>query len=80
MSSPGATGAWRRFLVALGRGLYITWPVLSGILVIEVVLGLLIGVIEGWPVGDAVYFSFVTGLTIGYGDIVPRQTRAHSRS
>jgi voltage-gated potassium channel len=74
MSSPGATGVWRRFLVALGRGLYITWPVLSGILVIEVVLGLLIGAIEGWPVGDAVYFSFVTGLTIGYGDIVPRQT------
>jgi hypothetical protein len=25
-------------------------------------------------VGEAVYFSFVTGLTIGYGDIVPRQT------
>ena len=74
MSSPRPTGVWRRFLVALGRGLYVTWPVLSGILVIEVVLGLLIGVIEGWSVGDAVYFSFVTGLTIGYGDIVPRQT------
>jgi voltage-gated potassium channel len=74
MSSPGSTGVWRRFLVALGRGLYVTWPVLSGILVIEVVLGLLIGVVEGWSVGDAVYFSFVTGLTIGYGDIVPRQT------
>jgi voltage-gated potassium channel len=28
--------------------------------------------------GGAVYFAFVTGLTIGYGDIVPRQalTRA----
>src|SRR5215471_4993905 len=78
MSSPGPTSVWRRFLVALGRGLYVTWPVLSGILVIEVVLGLLIGVIEGWSVGDAVYFSFVTGLTIGYGDIVPRHalTRA----
>jgi voltage-gated potassium channel len=74
MSSPGVTGVWRRFLVALGRGLYVTWPVLLGILVIELVLGLLIGVIEGWSVGDAVYFSFVTGLTIGYGDIVPRQT------
>jgi hypothetical protein len=69
---------WRRFLVALGRGLYVTWPVLSAILVIEVALGLLIGIVEGWSVGEAVYFSFVTGLTIGYGDIVPRQalTRA----
>ena len=27
-------------------------------------------------VGDAVYFTFVTGLTIGYGDIVPRQALA----
>ena len=34
---------------------------------------LLTGFIEGWSVGDAVYFTFVTGLTIGYGDIVPRQ-------
>jgi voltage-gated potassium channel len=68
----------RRFLAAVGHGLYVTWPVLSGILVIEVALGLLIGFVEGWSVGEAVYFSFITGLTIGYGDIVPRQalTRA----
>ena len=68
----------RRFLAALARGLYVTWPVLSVILVVELVLGLLIGFIEGWSVGDAVYFAFVTGLTIGYGDLVPRQalTRA----
>lgn len=67
MSPPAPKGVRRRFLAALGRGLYVTWPVLSGILVIEVALGLLIGF-------EAVYFSFVTGLTIGYGDIVPRQT------
>src|SRR5262249_13846315 len=44
----------------------------------EVALGLLIGFVEGWSLGEAVYFSFITGLTIGYGDIVPRQalTRA----
>ena len=24
--------------------------------------------------GEAVHFSFITGLTIGYGDNVPRQT------
>jgi hypothetical protein len=42
----------------------------------EVALGLLIGFVEGWS-GEAVYFSFVTGLTIGYGDIVPRQTPTH---
>src|ERR1700745_1965292 len=59
MSPPAPKGVRRRFLAALGRGLYVTWPVLSGILVIEVALGLLIGF-------EAVYFSFVTGLTIGY--------------
>jgi len=33
--------------------------------------GLLIGYIENWRVGDALYFTFVTGLTIGYGDFTP---------
>jgi len=41
-------------------------------------MGLLVGIVEGWSVGDAVYFSFVTGLTIGYGDIVPRQALARA--
>ena len=34
--------------------------------------GLLIGFIERWRVEDALYFTFVTGLTIGYGDLTPR--------
>ena len=34
--------------------------------------GLLIGHIEGWCIVDALYFTFVTGLTIGYGDLTPR--------
>jgi hypothetical protein len=64
--------------VALGHAVHLTWPVLSTILAIQVALGLLVGFMEDWSVGDAVYFTFVTGLTIGYGDIVPRQalTRA----
>jgi hypothetical protein len=27
--------------------------------------------LERWSIGDAAYFTFVTGLTIGYGDLVP---------
>ena len=35
-------------------------------------------VLEGWSFGDAVYFTFVTGLTIAYGDLVPRQAFARA--
>ena len=68
----------RRFYVALGRALHLTWPVLSTILGVQVALGLLIGLVEGWSIGEAMYFTFVTGLTIGYGDIVPRQALARA--
>ena len=30
--------------------------------------------IDKMPFGEALYFSFITGLTIGYGDIVLPQT------
>jgi hypothetical protein len=66
----------RRFFMALGRAIHLTWPVLSTILVVQVALGLLIGFIEGWSIVDAMYFTFITGLTIGYGDVVPRQVLA----
>jgi len=64
----------RRFFVALGHAIHVTWPVLSAILAIQLALGLLTGFVEGWSLGDAIYFTFITGLSIGYGDFVPRQT------
>jgi len=73
MNRPAPKTVRRRFFVALGHAIHVTWPVLSAILAMQVALGLLIGFVEGWSVGDAVYFTFVTGLTIGYGDVVPRQ-------
>ncbi len=74
MNRPASKTSRRRFLVALGHAIHLTWPVLSAILAIQLALGLLIGFVEGWSLGDAVYFTFITGLTIGYGDLVPRQT------
>jgi len=78
MNGPAPRTMRWRFFGALGHAIHLTWPVLSAILAIQVVLGLLIGFVEGWSIGDAVYFTFVTGLTIGYGDIVPRQALARA--
>ena len=74
MTGPTPKSLRRRFLVALGHAIHVTWPVLSAIIAFQLALGLLTGFVEGWSVGDAVYFTFITGLTIGYGDFVPRQT------
>ena len=73
MTRPSSNTVRRRFFVALGHAIRLAWPVLSIIFAIQVALGLLIGFLEGWSVGDAIYFTFVTSLTIGYGDIVPRR-------
>src|SRR5262245_42989700 len=59
MNRPAPKTVRRRFFVALGHAIHVTWPVLSAILAIQVALGLLIGFVEGWSVGDAVYFTFV---------------------
>jgi hypothetical protein len=63
----------RIFFVELSRLLRVVWPILTGILFAMVGPGLLIGYIEKWRLDDALYFTtFVTGLTIGYGDLAPR--------
>jgi hypothetical protein len=63
----------RQFLIELWNGLKIVWPILSGLLGLMVLLGALIGWREGWPLTEAIYFAFVSGLTIGYGDLVPAE-------
>jgi len=78
MNRPVPKTVRRRFFLALCRAVHLTWPVLSTILMVQVALGLMIGFIEGWSVGDSMYFTFITGLTIGYGDLVPRQALARA--
>ncbi|MEJ0015456.1 MAG: potassium channel family protein [Acetobacteraceae bacterium] len=67
----------RRFVAALWRYLHIVWPILSSLIAVQLLLGVIIGYVERWPFGASVYFTFITGLTIGYGDLVP--THAVSR-
>jgi hypothetical protein len=62
----------RTFLTHLRSGLRVVWPILSALLIVMVALGVVVGRIEDWPLRDSIYFTFVSGLTIGYGDLVPK--------
>lgn len=62
----------RRFRIELLAGLKVVWPVVSFLLALMAGLGMLVAVVEGWSLGDGLYFAFVSGLTIGYGDLVPK--------
>ena len=63
----------RKFLIELWGGLTVVWPILSGLLLLMALAGVAIGWVEGWPLAESIYFAFVSGLTIGYGDLVPTQ-------
>lgn len=60
------------FFTGLFAGLRVVWPIVSGLLGLMIGLGVLVGLAEGWSLGDSIYFTFVSGLTIGYGDLAPR--------
>jgi hypothetical protein len=62
----------RNFVAGLFAGVRIVWPILSGLLGMIVVLGVVIGWLEGWSIHESIYFAFVSGLTIGYGDLAPK--------
>jgi hypothetical protein len=66
----------RLFFIALVHQLRVVWPILSGILLVMVGSGLAIWRIENWRIDEALYFTFVTGLTIGYGDFTPKHDSA----
>ena len=59
------------FYAELFSGLKVVWPIVSGLLAIMTALGIAVGLLEDWHLLDGIYFAFVSGLTIGYGDLVP---------
>ena len=62
----------RNFVAGLLTGLRVVWPILSLLLGLIVALGLVVGLLEGWSIHESIYFAFVSGLTIGYGDLAPK--------
>ena len=66
----------KHFVAGLFTGLRVVWPILSVLVGLIIALGLAAGLIEGWPVHESIYFAFVSGLTIGYGDLAPKSLLA----
>ena len=49
-------------------------PIWGGLTIFIGIIGMYIGIQEGIGWWDGVYFGFVTGTTIGYGDIYPTKS------
>ena len=60
-----------RFIYHFFNALWKIQGIIYGLIVWLVVNAAAIAYFEKMYFADALYFSFVTGLTIGYGDIVP---------
>jgi voltage-gated potassium channel len=62
------------FVRIFSVGLFYSGPLLLALVLIIMILGHFIGKIEGWSELDALYHSFITATTVGYGDFHPRKT------
>ena len=47
------------------------WPIFSSLLILIMLLGIIIGIREGWTIGNLCILLLSHAFTIGYGDITP---------
>lgn len=59
------------FLVKFWEYLAYVRGVVLMLILLMLASGFVFAIWEGEELGDAIYFAFVTGLTVGYGDISP---------
>ena len=59
------------FLHHFFNNLFIVRHVVLGLLAQIIIGGFVIAYFEELHVGESMYFAFITGLTVGYGDIEP---------
>jgi hypothetical protein len=68
----------RNFAAGFFAGMRVVWPILSGLIGLMVALGIVVGLREDWSIQESIYFAFVSGLTIGYGDLAPKTLLARA--
>jgi voltage-gated potassium channel len=51
-------------------------PLTISLILIIVILGHIVGKLEGWSKSDSLYYSFITATTVGYGDFRPSKKMA----
>ncbi len=63
---------FRTFFGVFLRIIYALRSIIVTLLVFIILMGVLVAYVEGLSVSDGIYLAFVSALTVGYGDIVPK--------
>ncbi len=64
------------FLALFVKALKLGFPLLLFFFLLITLLGQWVGRLEGWSRFDAFYWSFITALTVGYGDFRPSSRKS----
>ena len=59
------------FIRIFFKDIFLAAPLVISFFFFILLLGQIVGRIEGWSRFNAAYWSFITALTVGYGDIRP---------